>query len=89
MQQGIRIPSLIACLRDLPALEIKGVELLRQFHPLPGQWLLPAGSIPHEALVEATVQLIEYGRQCRDLIHAARQLPPVPLVTACCPEFGL
>jgi hypothetical protein len=77
--------ELVTVFSGVPPLELLGVELLRQFRTTGG--LFPAA--PPDCVIEATVQLLTYTRECAETVRKLGTLPPVPLVSVPCEEFPL
>ena len=58
---------------NLPAVQLKGLDLLGQANDL----LMPA--MPRETLREAVLELMAYTDACARSLHRLRDLSPVPL----------
>ena len=82
----ISLETLRDCLGDAPALELKGMALLRQCQPA----LLPAldTSIPRETIAEAVREIVAYTQACRDTAKRLAHLRPVILAIEIL-EYGL
>ncbi len=78
--------TLVDCLSQVPPVELKGLDLLRQIRPLNGDWF---PQVPAALVVEATVQLIDYTQTCAAAIHKLQALPPVTLRALPMMEFSL
>lgn len=75
------VTTLIEALAGLEPVELKGVELLREFRSRSPGWLPEPfdESIDRGAIVCATVELIEYGDACRAALQRLGDLSPVTL----------
>ncbi len=80
--------TLRSCLEQLQSVELLGLTLLAQSQPTTGWFPGRLSSIEPETLVQATVQLIDYGERCRDAAERLGALRAVPLELNI-PEFGL
>ena len=78
--------NLLACLEQIPPVELKGLALLRQCQPAPGRWF--PGDIPAAQIVQATVEFIEYGDRCMSAAQKLAALRPIPWPLPIW-EFGL
>ena len=86
MFTGITSAELADCLGDIAPVELKGVELLRQFRPHTGAWF---PQVPVDVITEATAQIIAYTKDCAAAIRKLQVLPPMTLSTLPCMEFCL
>ncbi len=78
--------ALVDCLSQVPPVELKGLDLLRQVRPLTGDWF---PQVPAALVAEATVQLIDYTQTCAASIHKLQALPAVTLRALPIMEFCL
>jgi hypothetical protein len=86
MFTGITSLDLVECLSNVPPVELKGLELLRQLRPFPG---MTPPQLPLEALIEATTELVDYTKHCAQIAARLRALSPILLNTVPCAEFCL
>ena len=86
MFTGFDVLSLVDCLGQVPPVELKGLELLRQLRPLTVDWF---PQVPAAALSEATAQIIEYTQVCAATVGKLQVLPPITLTTLPALEFCL
>jgi len=86
MFQNITSPDLAFCLGEVAAVQLDGLELLRQLRPLTGAWF---PQVSPDILTQATTQFIEYTQACRSTMRLLQSLPPVTLTTLPCMEFPL
>ncbi len=78
--------DLLACLEQIPPVELSGLALLRQCQPTPGHWF--PGEVSTEQVVQATIEFIEYGNRSMSAAGKLAMLPPVPFRLPIL-EFGL
>ena len=86
MFTGITSAELADCLGQIVPVELKGVELLKQFRPHTGAWF---PQVPVDILTEATSQIIAYTQECAAALGKLQVLPPVTLKALPCMEFCL
>ena len=82
---ALSLDDLRACLAAIPALELKGMGLLRE-QP---QFLAGAAQIPRRQLVEAVTEIIAYTGRGVTATRSLANLAPIPLLTASVLEFGI
>ncbi len=70
--------NLASCLAEVPAFAPLGVQLLQQLRVQTGAWL-PATKLDPATVAAATLEILEYTRQCAVAIRKLRALLPVPL----------
>ena len=80
------VPTLLDCLGRIPPVELKGLELLRQFQPQTGAYF---PQLPAEAIRDATIELIDYTQTCLQAVRKLQALPPIPLQAYPVLEFCL
>jgi hypothetical protein len=80
------VEDLHDCLLALPALDLKGMALLRERRPADG--FFPAG-IPRATMVEAITEITAYTERARRMGEALANLAPIPLLTQPMLEYGL
>ena len=83
--------DLMACLSELPAVELKAVQLLRELTAFSGGTVFPPPVPPQRKAeaVEATVELIGYSQRCTEVVRKVSQLQPVPLLDESLVEYVL
>lgn len=86
LEAGFSLVALHTCLADLPPVELKGMVLLRQHHPV-GQ-LFPTG-LPREVVAEAVTEIVGYTRRCQYAAEQLSALTAIPLTTFAIVEYGL
>lgn len=82
----VTIDDLLACLESLPPIDLLGLKLLEQCQPQSGWY---PGDVPMAAVVEATVQLIDYGERTQEITGRLRDLRAIPLTALEIIEYGL
>lgn len=89
---GLSVESLRDCLASLPAVELKGMALLKERRPQ-GQFFpqFEGGSsgIPREMIAEAVTEIVAYTQRCRRAIQQLATLAPIPLTTFSILEYGI
>jgi hypothetical protein len=85
-EAGFSLDSLRATLVQLPPVELKGMVLLRQHHPV-GQFF-PSG-LPREVVAEAVTEIVGYTQRCQCSVHQLSELAAVPLTAFAIVEYGL
>lgn len=87
MFTGMTTEYLVECLRQIPPVELKGLELLRRLRLQTGEWF-PTGASSGE-VIEATTQLIAYTQACSTAANRLERLTPVLLTDISVVEFPL
>ena len=83
---GRTAETLRDCLLTIPAVELKGMALLRERRPSGG--FFPTG-ISREPLIEAVTEIIAYTERSQRAADALANLTPIPLKTVAVLEYGL
>jgi hypothetical protein len=86
MFTGIDVQSLVACLEQVPPVNLKGVELLRQLRAISGDWF---PQVSADVLSEATAEMIEYTKASAAAVRKLQAVPPIPLRVLPVAEFCL
>lgn len=86
MFDNLSAETLVALLEQVPEAELKGLTLLREHRPAPGQ-LFPA-DVAREDVTAATVGMVAYAQDCAALAKQVANLAPAPLDIEMS-EFGL
>lgn len=89
---GLSVESLRDCLAGLPAVELKGMALLRERcpHGLFFPQLESGGQgIPRETIAEVVTEIVGYTERCRRAAQQLAKLMPIPLTTFSILEYGL
>lgn len=76
MFEGITANDLAKALEQVQPVELKGMELLRQHKPKPGN-IFPTG-LDRQAYIDATVEMINYTRVCAELAKRIEAVPSQP-----------
>ncbi len=83
---GFSLEGLRACLAELPAVELKGMALLRERRPL-GPFF-PTG-LPREVIADAVTEIVGYTQRCQHAVEQLTALTSVPLTAFAIVEYGL
>ena len=84
---AMTLERMIGCLTGVEPLQLTGMVLLRQRHS-PANGRDPAHA-DRDTLRQATLELMAYTQRCQQWLRQVSQLPPVAVMTALQPEFGL
>lgn len=80
------LPTLRACLVQLPPVELQGMVLLRRHH-LAGQFF-PTG-LPRTEIAEAVAEIVGYTQRCQRAAQQLVSLTAIPLTAFATVEYGL
>jgi hypothetical protein len=83
---SVTVQDLIDCLQTLGPANLIGLALLNEFPLAPGGWF--PDQVPEERLIAATIQIIQYGDDCRRMTGRLTALRAVP-VSLPVVEYGL
>jgi len=83
---GWTLDSLRECLLAIPAVELKGMALLRECRSNSG--FFPVG-IARTTMIEAVTEITAYTGQSRRMADALAHLTPIPLRGQVVLEYGL
>lgn len=73
------------CLLNTPAVELIGMQLLKE-HPR----LMPNSTlIDRQQLIEAVTEIVSYTNRCVQARESLMQLAPIPLIDQTVTEYGL
>lgn len=86
MFKGMTSQQLVNILGGLEPMELKGLALVRECQPAPGQWFPKA---PLDKVIEATLEMADYAIAANRIANKLAQLKPVPVRTVSVLEFGL
>lgn len=86
MFKGMTSQQLADILLGIQPFELKGLALVRECQPAPGQWFPDA---PLDKIVEATLELVDYAKATNAVVSKLVQLKPILLRSVAVPEFGL
>lgn len=83
------LDRMVRVIESLEPVELKGVELLREFRSHSLAWLPPEGEKYNRVdIIAATVELAQYGEDCRKACRLLLDVDPIPLDEPVL-EFGI
>lgn len=93
MNAVLTVESLRNCLTSLPAVELKGMALLRERRP-PRQFFPPptnssSSMLPRDLITEAVVEIVSYMERSRQIANRLVSLTPIAITTFSIMEYGL